>query len=614
MSTMEPARLIPVFGIKGDQEAEERAVSALLAVMTVVRSFSAAVLAHTGATRAATARVEAFTDPTFKLGDRTVRPDGLIEVHVGKRTAFRSLVEVKTGLAKLDADQINTYLDVARAGGFDCVVTISNEIAPSPGVHPTAGLHVRSNSKVTVHHLSWALVLAEAVKEHAHRGVDDPEQAWILSELIRYLTHPKSGVLEFSDMGDNWAKVRDATTNGTLNRSDTTATEICQRWDQLLRVAALRLGTETGADVQEVIPKAHRINPKLRGKEFLHILCTDGILSGVLRVPAAAGDMTVTADIRASIVEVSATLTAPQDGTPRAAVVWLTKQLSDAPGGLVVDTYARNARSALSETLERLREDPLLALDGDRLKHPARFCVRQQSPMGEGRRTRRKPGFIDSVLTAVTNFYGGILQDVAPYTPKVPHISRPSPITSLPDSEGASANDNPPSGLEPRPTVEVDRGDHRPPNAEGVIAEVDEDHAQTAVTDRADPSTETGLLPSVERLTLEERRAHADRSEFPLDPEARRQWEAMNAAPARDLPDLRGFMQYRSPYIDYGEPATEPSGQSEDGGAAPAPSSAPDAKGPQDGKPPPAADTDSRVADASSAVHGAGDTEEGQRC
>ena len=42
MSTLEPARLIPVAGINGPAEAEQRAVSALLAVMGVVRPFGRA--------------------------------------------------------------------------------------------------------------------------------------------------------------------------------------------------------------------------------------------------------------------------------------------------------------------------------------------------------------------------------------------------------------------------------------------------------------------------------------------------------------------------------------------------------------------------------------------
>lgn len=154
MNAPEPARLIPIAGIKGSQEAEDRVTSALLAVMTIVRPFSASLLSYARATRAASARVEAFTGPTFTSGDRKLKPDGLIEVHVGKRAAHRSLVEVKTGQDKLDAEQINAYLDVARGSEVDCIITISNEIAPSPGVHPTPGLRVRANSKVSMCHMS----------------------------------------------------------------------------------------------------------------------------------------------------------------------------------------------------------------------------------------------------------------------------------------------------------------------------------------------------------------------------------------------------------------------------------------------------------------------------
>ena len=35
--------------------------------------------------------------------------------------------------------------------------------------------------------------MTEAVIESEHRGVDDPEQAWILDELIAYLDAEKSG-------------------------------------------------------------------------------------------------------------------------------------------------------------------------------------------------------------------------------------------------------------------------------------------------------------------------------------------------------------------------------------------------------------------------------------
>ena len=436
MSKPERARLIPVSGIKGQTEAEDRATSALLAVLSVVRPFSVALLGPLGATRAKSARVEAFLQPVVEVDDGTVRPDGLIRVSVGKRGSYEAFVETKTGTAKLDAAQINAYLDAARAAGVDAVMTISNEIAPAPGVHPTEGLRVRSNSKVTVHHLSWMLIMSEAVKEHAHRGVEDPEQAWILEELIRYMSHPKSGVLDFADMGDNWTGVRDAAVEGSLSRNSPEAVEVCQRWDQLLRVASLRLGTEIGSDVTEVIPRAHQQNPRLRNKEFVQSLCTDGTLNGVLRVPDAISDLSVTADIKTSRVIVSAAFGAPTDRTPRASVVWLTKQLKAANGSLLVDAYARNAKHPVTASLEQLREDPRNGL-GPAKQTPARFQLRYSAPMGQGRRSTRKKGFIDSVLDAVIGFYGDVLQDLKPFVPSAPAIDRRNIPASAADTRSS---------------------------------------------------------------------------------------------------------------------------------------------------------------------------------
>lgn len=442
MTEPERARLIPVSGIKGQTEAEDRATSALLAVLSVVRPFSMALLGPLGATRAKSARVEAFIQPVIDVDDGTVRPDGLIRVSVGKRVAYEALVETKTGTAKLDAAQINTYLDAARAAGVDAVVTISNEIAPAPGVHPTDGLRVRSNSKVAVHHLSWMLIMSEAVKEHAHRGVDDPEQAWILEELIRYMSHPKSGVLDFADMGDNWTAVRDGAVEGSLSRNSPEAVEVCQRWDQLLRVAALRLGTEIGSDVTEVIPRAHQQNPRLRNKEFVQSLCADGTLTGVLRVPDAIADISVTADVRTSRLILQTSFGAPNDRTPRAAVVWLTRQLKAADGSLLVDSYARKAKHPVTASLEELRDDPRNGL-GPAKQMPARFHLRYSAPMGQGRRSTRKKGFIDSVLDAVIGFYGDVLQDLKPFVPSAPAIDR----RNVPAKAGDTSNSSPqPSG------------------------------------------------------------------------------------------------------------------------------------------------------------------------
>ena len=177
MAEWQRARLIPVSGIGSEIEAEMRATSALLAVIEAVRDLSIEMLSPLGASKAQKAEVRSYTEVPFKLGGgkTATRPDGLIQVAYGKAT-WTALVEVKTGDATLNADQVNGYWDIARDQDFDAVITISNEIAASKDTHPTDGLKVRSNSKVKVHHFSWTAIqsMCEVIKNH--HGVDDPDR------------------------------------------------------------------------------------------------------------------------------------------------------------------------------------------------------------------------------------------------------------------------------------------------------------------------------------------------------------------------------------------------------------------------------------------------------
>jgi hypothetical protein len=248
---MHRARLIPITGIGSEREAEQRATSALLAVMTIVRDFSIAVLSPLGASKAKKAEVEAFTEVEITLPDGAkVRPDGLLRVTYGSST-WSALVEVKTGDNELEADQLNNYLLAAREIGAEKVISISNEMGVA-GAHPTPGLKVRSNSRITVDHLSWTELLAEAIQCKVHAGVDDPEQAWILDELIRYLEHPSSGALAMNDMGGAWVEVRDGAKESTLRKSNAGVEEVAGKWGQLTQYLAIRLQSETGAEVRAV--------------------------------------------------------------------------------------------------------------------------------------------------------------------------------------------------------------------------------------------------------------------------------------------------------------------------------------------------------------------------
>lgn len=124
--TWNPARLIRAVGIKGQAEQELRAVSSQLAVMVAVPDFGREVASRMGAPGG---RISTFTEVRFDGDDgKSLRPDGAIVVERGTKR-WCCLVEVKTGKAELQRDQLEGYLDLVRAHGFDGLLTISNDIA-----------------------------------------------------------------------------------------------------------------------------------------------------------------------------------------------------------------------------------------------------------------------------------------------------------------------------------------------------------------------------------------------------------------------------------------------------------------------------------------------------
>jgi hypothetical protein len=415
------ARLIPTWGVSSDTEAEMRATSATLSVLSVVRDFSSSLLSPLGAPTAVKASVECFTEPRFKKADGgQIRPDGAIVVSYGKRT-WTALVEVKTGRSVLDPEQVNGYIEVARSNGYDAIITISNELAVA-GQHPTKGLKLRSNSKVQVHHISWTRLLAIAVTCKVHRGVSDPEQSWILGELIRYLECDASGAMSFNDMGATWVAVREAARDASLRKNSDGAMEVVERWDQLVRFVSLKLGADIGADVQQVLTKP-QLDPKFRTNSHLESLCSAGTLLGVLRVPNTVGDITLEADLRARRIAVSVQLSAPADRGNKGKLTWLLKQFKpDTPDGLIIEVWPRNAREPISVTLGQLRESKH-DVEGLANREVIRFRLVQRSEMGLARKAGSKPlGFIDSVINAVEGFYERIVQNLVPYVAKAPQV------------------------------------------------------------------------------------------------------------------------------------------------------------------------------------------------
>jgi hypothetical protein len=415
------ARLIPTSGINGADEQERRATSALLAVMTAVKEYGRDLVKPFGAPAGT---LECYIEVPFLLGDKKLYPDGLVRVTRGTKT-WTALVEVKTGGNELATEQLENYLDIAREQGFDAVITISNEIPAIAGQHPTK-VDKRKLRKVALHHLAWSQVLAEAVMQKEFRGVADPDQAWILGELIRYLEHSRSGALEFDDMGESWTSVRDAVAAGTLRPTDKGIATVVARFDALLRFASLGLGRRLGTEVVPVLTRKELADPTVRAQALTAQLCSTGQLSGAIRIPDTVGALFVTADLRAGRVTCHVDLDAPRDGRATTRVNWLVRQLKNAPETTRVECFTAHSRgSSAAELLRTVRENPN-SLVTDPAKDIRSFRVATSAGLGT-KRGRGRGAFIDSVLGEVDAFYAEVLGDLKAWSAAPPKLRQNSP-------------------------------------------------------------------------------------------------------------------------------------------------------------------------------------------
>jgi hypothetical protein len=463
--TWHQARLIPTSGINGADEQERRATSALLAVMSSVREFGRVLTQPLGAPAGP---LETFIEVPFELGERRLYPDGLIRVRRGQRT-WTALVEVKTGVNELTAEQLEAYLDIAREQNFDAVITISNEIPAVAGLHPTK-VDKRKLKRVELHHWSWSMVLAEAVLQKEHRGVADPDQAWILGELIRYLEHPRSGALQFEDMGSSWVTTREAVAAGTLRPADKCAPEVAARFDALLRYVSLQLGRRLGDDVTPALTRKELAEPSLRTQALVQSMCTSGTLQGAINIPNTVGPLMVTADLRASRVTCHVEVAAPKDGRPATRVNWLVRQLRHAPDSARLEAFVMHSRGpGTAELLGAVRANPVVLIE-DPKKELRSFRVALSAPLGS-KRGRGRGSFIDSVEAAIDAFYGDVVQDLRAWTAAPPRLreapespeERPSLTSTALSSQDGQENDVPagvsePAAQVPKPLSEPDGG------------------------------------------------------------------------------------------------------------------------------------------------------------
>ncbi|MGH2941364.1 MAG: stress response protein [Solirubrobacteraceae bacterium] len=423
------ARLIPTAGIRGQEEQEKRATSCLLAVLHAVPEFGHALLSELGAPKSPI--IETFAEVRFKdHAGKTVIPDGAIVCQRGKKR-WTCLVEVKTGTAVLQDDQVACYLDIAREHGFDGVLTMSNQITANSSATPVV-VDGRKLRKTSLWHFSWWKVITEAIVQSRYRGVTDPDQAWLLSELIAYLDNEASGAAGFEDMGEKWVSVRKAAHDGTLRQSDPEARAVAERWEQFTQYLCLGLSQDLGRSAFSPRPRGQTITGRL--DELTKALATDGALETVVRVPDAVGDLRLRADLRARRTLISVVVDAPREGRVKSRINWVLRQLGEAPEDLRVEVVYPSARSTTSALLAQAREDPSrLVYPPDPTREPRSFILTLARPMGS-KRGKAEGSFVRETREQTFDFYRGLVQNLKIWQPRPPKLRESPELEEVPDS------------------------------------------------------------------------------------------------------------------------------------------------------------------------------------
>jgi hypothetical protein len=416
-----PARLIPVAGIRGQDEQEIRAASSLLAVMGAVDEFGRGLLKEIGGPAG---RISTFTEVPLKDTEgKTWRPDGVIAVERGK-TSWKCLVEVKTGNAPLGADQVSTYLDLAREHGFQALLTISNQISSSSEDAPVT-VDRRKLRSVQLRHLSWWRILTEAIMQHQHRGIRDTDQEWILGELIAYLEHEKSGAVGFEDMGQSWVQVRNSARDGTIRANDKGVQDVVERWEQFVEYLCLGLSQDLGVQVASAQSRVR--DGRAWTESLLKSLETDGTLSGSFRVPGAVGPIEVEADLRARLTRASVNVTAPKEGRPQTRINWILRQLKKAPEDLRIEVHFARTKETTALLLKDAQEEPAgLLSPTDPKREPRSFTLSLPRPLGT-KRGRGERSFVLETRRQVVSFYGDLVEGLAEWRPKAPKLPSEKP-------------------------------------------------------------------------------------------------------------------------------------------------------------------------------------------
>ena len=157
-----------------------------------------------------------------------------------RRQTWVALLEAKVGKAIVEDPQIEAYLAEGRRVGANALITISNDFAVLANHHPT--YRGKIGKGITLLHWSWSSILTKCRLLTDGGEIEDPDHSWVIEHLVRFLSHPSTGVTRFDRMPRSWKEVTDAVAAGAgVKKGSEAALEVAAGWIQETRDLGLQL-------------------------------------------------------------------------------------------------------------------------------------------------------------------------------------------------------------------------------------------------------------------------------------------------------------------------------------------------------------------------------------
>jgi len=418
---LRPARLIPFYK-PGDEMA---LTSILLSALRLVKEFRNQVFQTISLSRSN--HILIYTEAEFLLFDKK-RVDGLILVIHGNKIIDAVLIEVKNKNVELNADQIQSYVNIAKEYGIPKLLTISNQFVSFPTQSP---LNVRTPKYVSTYHLSWSflLTIAHILLAENDNNIADEDQVEIMHEVVEYFESGYSGILGFTQMKPGWVELTQKANAGTsFKLSDSFVEETVSSWLQEERDMTLILSRELGLLVHSGYRK-FKNDLSARIKYEKKELISKRQLESMLQIDGAASPLQIRACFDRKNIEMFSSLTPPQDKKTRGQISWIRNQL-------------HRAEKKDQKLFSILAPDLLIEIHLKFVKHPIRLHVDELDVAVEsigaheikgfsilylkclGRKFESRKGVVVIIEKMLIDYYQGILQHLKRWEKPAPQLSK----------------------------------------------------------------------------------------------------------------------------------------------------------------------------------------------